>query len=150
METRTENPTRRDKSAYYARWYAENGEDVNAKRRERYLTDSEYREKVKDRARERKRALLAMRKGRVPRDIGGTVILVYPITWLCREADVTSQHIRDLEAKGWIPHATFDDMTRVYSEHQTKLILQLLAAIASGSKSGAIRARMQTQWFKGL
>jgi hypothetical protein len=142
MKTRKEKAPRRDKSEYYAGWYAENSQDVNAKRRERYQKDIAYREVVKTRARERKREVLAMRNGRVLREINGKQVLVYPVTWICRESGFTSQYIRDLEVKGWIPGTTFFDATRVYSEHQTRMIMQLLEAIHSEKNTTAIRQRL--------
>lgn len=52
----------RAQKAAYDRWLETNREDLNAKRRDRYHTDPEYREQVKARARERKRELAAERR----------------------------------------------------------------------------------------
>ena len=149
--TRSRSERRDKKAAYYATWYQENGDAVNERRRNRYASDPEYREKVKARARERKRQLLADRDGRVEREWDGTKILVHPISRVAEDAGTTAQRIRELESQGVIPEATFPGETRVYTDHQRTLIIRFLEAARDGRAGlGHYKRRMAETWLKGL
>jgi hypothetical protein len=150
MSHREQTQGRRERKAvYYQKWLEENGDERNERRRDRYASDSAYAEQIRKRSRDRKRALLAERKGRVPRVINGKEILVYPMAHICRALGIKSAKIRAWEKAGWLPPALFDGL-RVYTEHQFAMIRELVQRAEVGKDTKTIRARIQSEWTVGI
>lgn len=148
MKTQLERGGGKDRKQYYANWYAENADEMNARRRDRYKDDPDYREVAQVRARERKRVLLAERKGRVVRRYKGKKVYVYSITYICREVGVQSHQIRALETEGEIPETVFPGQ-RVYTEHQAVMLMEYLKQPVNGGDN-KLRKKMKAEWLKGL
>jgi hypothetical protein len=140
---------RRGNTEYYARWYEENKELRNQRRRERYKADSDYANSIRSDARERKRKILAERNGRVPRKWKGELVLVYPITWVAKESGVSTEKIRKLEIDGAIPEQVFKG-TRVYTENQTELLLAVLADVKNNLPMSKSTMKAHANWMVGL
>lgn len=140
---------RRDQTDYYKRWYESNAEQRNATRRDRYATDPKYAERIRAKSRERKRRILSERKGRVERIWNGKSVLVYPISWVSREAGVSSERIRSLEKSGVIPECAFGG-NRIYTEHQANLIIKLVEALRAGVPASKAKDIVHATWMSGL
>ncbi|QQO38253.1 DNA binding protein [Vibrio phage vB_VpaS_VP-RY-9] len=107
-------------------WYDKNKKEHNAKRRSRYHTDPEYREKVQERARERARKLREERKGEIPRIyrvVNGKEIEVFKHSDIANDCGVTTRQMKNDEANGIIPRMTFEGRNRVYSAEQRDLLV---------------------------
>lgn len=110
-----------DKSEIYSKWYKKNKDSLNEKKAQRYKEDKEYREKIKERARERSRFLAAQNKKAIkgksgpipPKEytirINGTAFKVkmYTIGSIAKILKREIQTVRQWERKGLIPAAMY-------------------------------------------
>ena len=109
-------------------WYKANREQHNADRRVKYETDAQYRNTVKERSREYKRAN-PKHEGSM-RLVNGERVRMYRIGEVAKILKCSIRTIRRWEEKGIIPHCTLSDgiqtnSHRVYRMRQVRLMLRL-------------------------
>lgn len=141
------------KTTRFQEWYAEHGEGHNAKRRDRYANDPEYRKQKREEA---KKAMAAKRKrdreGRPAKQPGLSLAEV------AARLGRTPGTIRSWEAKGYIPKPTLASKTgrRYYAKQvaQIERIGRFLAQYKSyeiakpeiAAKLGRLVASVAERW----
>lgn len=118
----------------HQKWWDEHGEGVREKRRDKYATDPDHRERVKARSRDYQRRRAAERKdaqGRRPQGTrirrprkpklvsigGGESVKMYTVGTLARTVGKTTQTIAAWERRNFIPDTPFRcNGVRLYSE----------------------------------
>lgn len=110
---------------YHSRWYAQNKDSVNAKRRDRYKNDKKFREELLASKRSTN-----IRIGVVAKSLGVAVCT-----------------IQDWEAQGRIPMATRTGKGhRIYTQAQISLLSDYLSDIFAGGKAPAL---VWSSWSSG-
>lgn len=137
--------------ASFRRYYEENRDEYNARRREKYQQDKETRAKARERAREY-RAANAPVERQLIREINGRQVKVFSTGQVAQEMGRTPQMLRNWEKEGLIPESTFPDKHRLYTKRQKSMIIDLGKVIAANRGSLAaipVRravARMHKRW----
>lgn len=116
------------------RWYKQNKDEYNAKRRERYQADKEQREKARERA-ARYRAENPSIERQLYREYNGKRVPVFSTGQVAQKLGRTPQMIRNWEKEGMIPESVFPDKHRLYTQKQVDLILALAEVIAASGGS---------------
>lgn len=116
------------------RWYKQNKDEYNAKRRERYQADQEQREKARERA-ARYRAENPSIERQLQREYNGNRVPVFSTGQVAQKLGRTPQMIRNWEKEGMIPESVFPDQHRLYTQKQVDLILALAEVIAASGGS---------------
>lgn len=115
----------------FRKWYEEHGDDLNAKRRDRYASDPEYREKAKAQARiarERRRARGGqVSETTVKRVIDGKEVELYRVSAAAEMIGKSPDTIRLWTRKGYVPGEAGEH--RLYSLKQVKLLQKLAKVI---------------------
>ena len=117
------------KSAY-RRWYEKNKEQFNAKRRQRYQEDDEYREKALENTRTyRSEGVRHPELADTPmyREWNGELIEVFRISTVAEMIGRSVQAIRKWEKNEIIPKPYFGRGHRVYTANQIKLLKKVAA-----------------------
>ena len=154
----TEKEITNKRSEMYKKWYGDNSTEYNEKRRSRYATDPEYREMVKERARNAKRLKIKSMGGAIERTWKGSKILVYRVGTACEKAGCVKAVLLDWENRGIVPPPVFGGKHRVYTQRQIDLIRELYDEVitAEGNyKEVAMiestrRLYIKSQWSEGL
>lgn len=102
---------------YFTKWYKENKDERNARRRERYADDPEYRAQVVERSREQRERKRKVPKVRLPRFQkpkreelpDGSVIHLYSVGAFAKLIGRSIQSISHWENKGLIPETPYRD-----------------------------------------
>ncbi len=128
-------------------WYKANRAKHNADRRAKYRTDEQYRDVVKGRSRDYKRAN-PKNEGSM-RLVNGERIQMYRIGEVAKYLSCSIRTIRRWEEKGLIPHSTLSDgiqtnSHRVYKLHQVRLMLRL--AKLTPSARMALAEEIRRDW----
>lgn len=112
----------------FTEWYSTNREAFNAKRRDRYQKDKEYRERVQGYTRRYRAGTFRSGKnvdGTVTITEGGITKDVYRIYAVIEKLGIKAIDIRNLEAQGYIPKRKSilgRRSVRSYTKHQITLI----------------------------
>ncbi len=109
------------------RWYGNNRDEYNAKRREEYANNPEAREKARIRAAGRRQAqhdgVVTVPTRVLYRDVNGRQMRVYSTGQVAAMMARSAQMLRNWENGGLIPLSTFPDTHRLYTKGQaTKLV----------------------------
>ena len=137
--------------ASFRRYYDENRDDYNARRRDKYAQDKETREKARERAREY-RASKPVVERQLTRVLNGRNVKVYSTGQIAQEMDRTPQMLRNWDKLGLIPESVFPDKHRLYTAKQKRMIIRLGEVIAeNGGALAAIPvsrfvAKMKKRW----
>lgn len=122
---------RKEKTRAQSRnWYANNKEDHNTKRRSRYDTDPEYRERVKAQAREsakKRREENPTATGVYHRELNGEQVEVFKASQVAEEAGISVRTLKADEKAGTIPPMSFEGRHRVYTAQQKALLISFYA-----------------------
>lgn len=153
-------------SSYFAKYYADNKDKILSRRRERYKEDPEYREKIKARAREAKRKLLAKRREERAKNkdkitpiwfqiqYGGKEIPVkmYTTGQVAKKLGRTTQTIRIWEKNGLIPEATYRTAAhdRLYTELQLNLLIEAYRKAVKRFGARKVQTRIGSTNFSEL
>lgn len=130
MDTKNNKETT-DKTSF-VKWYEENSQTFNNRRRERYQADKSYREKARLRAAEyraRKREERRQNHQVQTRFLNGVEVPVLTISEVAAELKCSPERLRYLERKNWIPETVFGEYKRLYTKAQVGLIRQIIDAI---------------------
>ncbi|QNJ59200.1 hypothetical protein [Vibrio phage vB_ValS_PJ32] len=112
------------------KWYEENKKDHNGKRRERYETDPEYREKVRKQAREsarKKREATPSVTGIYHRELNGVSVRVFKASEVAEAAGTTVRVLKADEKAGRVPKMLFEGRHRVYTQEQKTSLIEYYA-----------------------
>jgi hypothetical protein len=120
--------------AQHRKWYAENSEDYNALRRQRYAANKEARDKARERAR-RYRGEDHTIERHLTRDLNGKTVRVYSTGEVAEAMGRTPQMLRNWEAAGLIPESVFPDKHRLYTRKQMSMIVALERIIGMNNGS---------------
>lgn len=135
----------------FRRYYKQNRDEYNAKRRERYAQDKEMREKAKERAREYRAASSPVER-KLTRELNGRRVQVFSTGQIAQEMNRTPQMLRNWEKEGMVPESIFPDKHRLYTAKQKRMIIGLGETIAAnGGSWSAIPvkravAKMHKRW----
>lgn len=121
-------PQRDPQSKAYRRWYERHREEFNARRRERYQQDKEYRMKAIENTR-KSEPVAPEQAPPLPREIDGKIVYTYRPSAAAAMAGRTYRVLRQWELAGWIPATSFPDPQRLYSAGQVKLLRKLANTI---------------------
>jgi len=126
-------------AAYFAKYYAEHREKMLEKKKARYRDDPDYRARIQENSRARKRALaeekkkLGINKKKKEKPIWFRVqvgdeevpVRMYTAGQLARRLGRKTQTVRVWEKRGIIPEAIYRSTSkdRLYTELQVKLII---------------------------
>ncbi len=111
----------------YRKWYESSGGDYNQKRKERYANDPEYRQRIKEQAREtreRRKERGGVQETSVIRD----GVEVYRVSAAAELLERSPDALRSWVRKGWVPENT-EQVHRFYTKGQIKLMRQLVEVI---------------------
>lgn len=135
----------------FRRYYNENRDEYNAKRREKYHTDKEAREKARQRSREYRAAGKPVER-QLTRELSGRNVKVFSTGQIAQEMGRTPQMLRNWEKEGMVPESVFPDKHRLYTAKQKRMIMGLGETIAAnGGSWSAIPvkravAKMHKRW----
>jgi DNA-binding transcriptional regulator YiaG len=125
----------------FRQWYGRNAETYNETRKERYANDPDFREAaIKQAARYREKAKA---EGIVPEPRNG----LYSSAAVAAFLGVSTQTLRNWEARGVIPKATFGKKQRQYTRTQMHLIRAVVQASTATVEEE--KARMWAHWGSG-
>ncbi|QCG76664.1 putative DNA-binding domain protein [Vibrio phage vB_VcaS_HC] len=120
--TNDQQEERQEKTREQSRkWYADNKDDHNAKRRSRYESDPEYREKAKEQARlsaQKRREANPSVTGVYHRELNGVQVQVFKASEVAEEAGINVRTLKADEKAGKIPSMSFEGRHRVYTSQQ--------------------------------
>jgi hypothetical protein len=113
----------------FKKWYhdKDNKQKLSDKRKDRYDKDPEYREKIKQRAKDYKRKKLKELGGAVMRKVNGVDVKVWGIGVIAKEAGVTTANISNMTNAGVIPVPSIYAARRVYTEHEKDLLIEFFS-----------------------
>lgn len=116
-----------NEAKYFHRWYEANKEGFNARRRMRYRSDPEYRDKLVERQREAraKHPRPSQAKDYSIRVVGGSKKKVFRIGYVVEAIGRSEMTIRNWERKGIIPKPSVVSQHRYYTKRQVKLLKEL-------------------------
>lgn len=106
----------------FKKWYHENKVLFNAKRKAKYASDKDMREKAVLRQREYRKNNPARLKSENTRVVGGREQPVYRIGAVAEAIGRTEQVVRLWEANGIIPKPTVPGTHRYYTQEQVDLL----------------------------
>ncbi|AEH21893.1 VHS1080 protein [Vibrio phage 1] len=136
-----EQAQRQEKTREQSReWYDKNKDDHNAKRRNRYDTDPEYREKVRAQAREsakKRREANPTVTGVYHRELNGVQVQVFKASDVAAEAGINVRTLKADEKAGKIPLMSFEGRHRVYTQKQKDNLLAFYAGSISKEELAA-------------
>jgi hypothetical protein len=103
--------------SYYQKWYEENKEERNRRRREKYAEDAEYRERVMEHSREyrerqRKRSKVKLPRFQKPKDVelpDGSIIQLFSVGAFAQLVQRSVQSITHWEKREIIPPTPYRD-----------------------------------------
>ena len=140
------DPQTNNPSVYFREWYEQNGDELNKRRRNRYQTDPEYRERVlaqnRDARRKKRQEALEERKKKygakklrltnnwktVNVETPDGIVKMFSISAAAKLVGCSVQALRLWERKGIIPPATarYSKGDRLYSMEQIDLLKEVL------------------------
>jgi len=142
---------------YYEGWWAKNRKSVLSKRKERYESDSRYREKARERSKHaRERAIQEKSDAmvvRVPRIrppeevyLAGRKVLAYGIEILSRIVGKSRVTVYSWERKGWLPGTMIKSSRgeKLYTAGMIRIVAQ---AVEKYSKKGLNRGKRRFNGF---
>jgi len=146
-ETHGDDDAVAKRRAYFKDWYGRNREDISRRRRERYVSDSEYRKKIKDRS---SRASHGRRMGRRVRCFHGPHGDVCLISIRCF-ADMIGrgiQTIRRWHRSGALPPTPFITDTGIayYTPAMAKVVVGVLGAAEYRQSHEEFRRKVEDGW----
>lgn len=151
-------PTEGRKKWNYHDYYDDNKEDINRRRRDRYASDPEYRERVKASAKQVKKAAAEAKKGHVARKYKGSKVLCTRIGDVAEAIGRSVSVIRFWEKEGTIPEPVFEGSQRVYTDAQVALLSKLSTALLKAGPDKRITVAIKKdmapiikkKWLGGL
>lgn len=124
--------------AKYQQWWEKNREIVLEKRRQRYLNDGEYREKMKENVRKRRKKMYEKKVEECPSinvflrprrpvtvSLNGSQVVMYGVGMLAARLGKLSSTIVGWEKKGFIPETPFRDKNnnmRLYTNEMIEVV----------------------------
>jgi hypothetical protein len=127
-------------------WYNANREEFLARRRARYNSDPEVRERQRKAAKRWKLEHPQKSAGSM-RKINGTVTPVLRISAVAKILDRTVLTLRQWEQKGWVPAASQSQgRHRTYTPHQVKLLVKLAAFLDEHSYAVRNSSKLKHQF----
>ena len=130
------NPVTSERAkAQHRKWYAENSEDYNALRRQRYAANKEARDKARERARRYRQGDHDISDRELTRVLDGKTVRVYSTGEVAEAMNRTPQMLRNWENAGMIPASVFPDKHRLYTRSQMKMIVALESIIGMNNGS---------------
>jgi len=115
----------KDAKRNFDKWYKDNKEEYNRKRRERYASDKKYRKRaIENSERYRKEGAIQTRgDSGAYRKYKGVQVRTFRIGEVSKMIQRSAQTIRQWEIDKLIPRPVFKDTKhRIYTEHQAKLL----------------------------
>lgn len=111
-------------SKSFRKWYDKNGEGYNVRRKQRYHSDPEYREKVIARQREARKnnPRPSTASDKHYRVVAGAQVEVFRIGYVVEAISRSEKTIRTWEAEGLIPPPTIEGKHRYYTQGQVLLL----------------------------
>lgn len=107
----------------YQKWYQTNKASFNEKRKKKYHSDPEVREKAISNAKKyRQENPRQNGEEQHYREVGGKVVEVFRITETANRIGRSVESIRSWEKKGWIPTPSIDSTHRYYTIKQIQLL----------------------------
>jgi len=116
-------------------WKTHRGTILN-KRKKRYRDDPEYREKMKQRAREYRAKKRAEREAFYANpyiDIQGQQVPALSVDQVCDHAGITKPRLKYMQKAGYLPTALVNRPARLYTQHQADLIKELEVFLLNNS-----------------
>lgn len=142
----------------YSEWYKKHGEEVRARRRQRYHKNGAYRERQQDRSREYQRK---RRKDSAPVLFGrlsikrpfsvqlsnGTKFTCWSVGVLDHLLGERKGYVADREKRGMIPPTPIRDRrSRYYTTEMIDVVVQGADAVGAGGWTGDFFRTVRTQW----
>lgn len=122
-------PEERQKKAF-KRWYERHKKSFNAKRKERYRKDPEYRNKVIQTVRKARERVRAVDEPKIRvREYKGKEVPVFSITDVAVKIERSPDTIRAWEKRGLIPKPVFPGSIRLYTKAQILLLRWLVGEV---------------------
>lgn len=129
---------KREAKEKFDAWYAQNKEEYNRKRRERYANDVKYRKQAIESAERYRKEGPAAPKTRSKkfRKYKGVEVRVFTIGEAAKAVNRSTQTIRQWEKDKLIPRPVFKGTShRLYTEHQIKLLTEFADVVKNNWKS---------------
>jgi len=121
----------------FQKWYAANKKNLNAKRKERYHADAEYRERAKTQAnKSRKRVAPETAPDSHP----------YSFEDVAEALGITQYSLRDWRRRGYFPEPFRQNSRLYFSDDQLSLLHQLKAFLEKGGG----RKEMELETMKNV
>lgn len=132
--------TERARSSFNG-WYDRNAEAYNAERRRRYQVDAEVREKARKAAAEYRRRVSGG-TGELPALRNG----LHTSARVAAALGVSTQTLRNWEARGLIPEPSISSKHRLYTEGQVNLLKKMVEASDSRAEFEVARTNLFVEW----
>lgn len=128
--------------AAFRNWYERNKANHNTKRKDRYHTDPEYREKVLETQQRYRESVSAEKQveGGVLKKVGGKMVPAYRVSVVAERIERTIQVIRIWERDKKIPKPSIPGAHRYYTEGQIQLLVEFAAVMSEVRYSPKERA----------
>lgn len=140
-------------SQKFRNWYANNREEYNAKRRERYAKDKGMRQKARQNAKRQRQKTDSVNTEPVLREVSGRTIKVYRTAAAGAMIGRSPETIRTWIKNGWIPDHPDGWTHRTFTKKQIKLLQRLANVIEKyryddkyQDRLEAVVASIQKQW----
>lgn len=138
----------------FKKWYGsnDNAEKLSKRRKERYKSDPEYRERAKQAAKEYKRKKRAELGGAILREVNGEKIKVWRQSAIAEQAGCSTKLIQHYLMKGVIPEPEIESARRVYTEHEKNVLVEFLTlpevakVETSAAKLAELRNYLLARW----
>lgn len=123
----------------YRKWYQSNKQAFNAKRKAKYHSDPEVREKAINNAKKYRESNPREKEEKHFREINGKQVEVFRIGATAEFIGRSEQSIREWQRKGWIPPCTIDSDHRYFTIKQIKLLQEFADFVSQVRYDRAIR-----------
>jgi len=139
---------------YYGKWYEKHKDERNARRRERYKRNADYRQAAIQRAAkyraeqegEEFKEAITTPETRHYRNVDGHVVEVFKIGEVAKLLGKSPQTIRNWETRNLIPAPIFDEPQRLYTEHQISLLHKIRRAVGLGGAHRHLVVEVFSKW----
>lgn len=121
-------------------WYSRNADDFNAKRRQRYHEDPTLRIKARTQAAAYRKA--QAEAGTLPEQRG----LFNTSARVAALVGISTQTLRNWEARYLIPRATHGQAHRLYTPHQTSLLMAMAEVSDNPAQFAQARRAVFMHW----
>ena len=144
----------------WRKWHAAHKEELNAKRREKYRENKEYRQKAIEQSRQTRRKISAEGVSEEPtyRMLNGVRVEVFKVGQVAELAGVAPQTLRKWSDNGTIPPSIFPGRHRLYTRPQVNLIRRIAQAAKANrydyqalrTEMTAAKAEAYKHWNQGV